>query len=188
MWAYAVDAGRLAIAVTLLIAGASKLVSPRLPAASLGEVYGWTRPVGTGAVRTVAAIELVAATLVASGWALTAGLALTALVGTAIVAFTLTAMRRGVDSPCGCFGESGDRPIGARNLLAGAGLLAGAAGLALLPGTVAAPAALGLPLTAVIALAVVMVRDRARLLAPFQRHFGPVPAGPVPAGPEVPND
>ena len=38
MWAYAHDALRLAIGVILLVSGASKLVSPRPLAASLGQV------------------------------------------------------------------------------------------------------------------------------------------------------
>jgi hypothetical protein len=184
MWAYAHDAGRLAVAATLLVAGASKLASPRLLAASLGQVYGWARPVGTGAARVVGVVELVAAFLLAGAWAVTAGLALTGLVGTGIVVFAFTATRRGVTAPCGCFGESSGRPIGARNLLAGAGLLAGAVGLLTLPGTGTAGAELVLPLTAALALVAVMVRDRARLLAPFRRHFGE-PAGSVPTGPEV---
>jgi hypothetical protein len=196
MWAYAHDAGRLAVAVTLLVAGASKLISPRPLATGLGQVFGWARPVGTVAAMTVAAVELVAAFLLAGAWAVTAGLALTGLVGAGIVGFATAAMRRGATAPCGCFGESSGRPIGVHSLLAGAGLLAGAIGLLVLTGTGTAAAELMLPLTAVIAMVAVMVRDRARLVAPFRRHFGelasrttelgePAAGEPVLTGPEV---
>lgn len=187
MWAYAHEAGRLAIAVTLLVAGASKLVSPGPLARSLGQTYRWSGRSGTVAARAVAVVELLAAFLLASYWAATAGLALAGLVGAGIVAFVATALRRGSTAPCGCFGEVGGRPIGARNLLAGTGLLGGAIALLVLPGgaPAAAPAELALPLTVLIALVAVMVRDRVRLLAPFLRHFRPPPAAPEPLLPEV---
>ncbi|HEX6681436.1 MAG TPA: MauE/DoxX family redox-associated membrane protein [Candidatus Limnocylindrales bacterium] len=171
MWGYAFDAGRLAVAAALLVAGASKLVSPRPLATSLGQVFGWARPAGIAAARVVAAIELLAACLLAAGGPLIVGLALTGLVGAGIVVFVSAAMRRGATAPCGCFGESSGRPIGVRNLLGGIGFLAGAGGLLILPGPGTATAELMLPLTATVALAAVMVRDRARLLAPFRRHF-----------------
>jgi hypothetical protein len=185
MWAYVDDAGRLAVAAILLVGGASKLFSPQPLAVSLGQVYGWARPIGVAAARAVAVIELVAAFLLAGAWAVTAGLALTGLVGTGIVAFSVTAVRRGATAPCGCFGESSGRPVGARNMLAGVGLLGGAVGLLILPESGSAPAALVLPLTATTALVAVMVRDRARLLAPFRRHFLPPSIGPTITGPEV---
>jgi hypothetical protein len=184
MWAYVLDAARLAIAVALLVAGASKLVSPRPLAASLGQVFGWHRPAGVWIARAVAVTELVAAFLLATSWALTLALTLTGLVGAGTAVFAITAVRRGATAPCGCFGESSGRPVGVRNLLAGSGLLAGAIGLLALPGTGAA-AELMLPLTAATALLAVMVRDRARLLAPFRRHFTPPPDGPIPTGSEV---
>src|SRR5262245_6955398 len=92
MWAYAHDAGRLLAAVTLLLGGASKLVSPRPLAVSLGQVFGWVRPVAIVVARVVATVELVAAILLASpsvfgAWALTVGLALTGLVGVGIVGY-----------------------------------------------------------------------------------------------------
>ena len=180
MWAYAHDAGRLAIAVIFLVSGASKVVTPRPLATSLGQVYGWARARGTWAGRTVAVVELATALLLAGGWLTATGAALTGLVAVGIMVFSLTAIRRKATVPCGCFGESSDRPIGVRNLLAGSALLAVAAGLLLLPGAGTAGAALMLPLTASIALVAVMARDRARLVAPFRRHFQPPAAGPVP--------
>lgn len=185
MWAYAHDAGRLAIAVILLISGASKLVSPRPLATSLGEVYGWARSTGTWAARVVAGVELATAFLLAGGWLILAGSALTGVVAAGIMIFSITAIRRKATVPCGCFGEASGRPVGVRNLIAGAALLAGAAGLLLLPGAGDAEAALMLPLTAVIALVAVMARDRARLVAPFRRHFQPPAAGPVTSKAEV---
>jgi hypothetical protein len=189
MWAYVHDVGRMAIAVTLLVGGASKLVSPRPLATSLGQAYALTRPVGTWAARIVATVELVAALLLAGAWAVVIGLALTAMVGAGIVLHSTIAIRRGATAPCGCFGESGGRPIGIRNLLAGVALLAVAASLLVLPGAGAAPAAMALPLAALIGLVAVLVRDRTRLVAPFRRHFGwrspSASAVPVPTGPEV---
>jgi hypothetical protein len=185
MWGYTHDLGRVAIAAALLIAGASKLASPRPLAASLGQVFGLRRAAGIGIARAVATIELAAAFLLAGAWAVMAGLALTGLVGAGVVLFVITAVRRGATMPCGCFGESSGRPIGIRNVLAGAGLLAGAIGLLAMPETGTAAAEVTLPLTAAIALVTVMIRDRARLLAPFRRHFQPMPAGSVPTGPEV---
>lgn len=179
MWAYAHDAGRLAIATALLVAGAAKLASPRPFAFAVAEVFGWTRRSGVVLARTVAAVELTSAFLIATGAMAGAAPILAGLVGTGIVVFALAAMRRGSTAPCGCFGESGGRPLGVRNLLAGLGLLAGAVILPTYPAT--APAGLMLPLTAVSALLAVMVRDRARLLAPFRHHFQPAPAAPVPA-------
>ncbi|HEY8472614.1 MAG TPA: MauE/DoxX family redox-associated membrane protein [Natronosporangium sp.] len=178
MLAYAHDAGRVALAVILLLGGAAKLLSPRPLATLLHQVYGWARPAGVAAARAVAALELTAAFLLAGGWLVAAGLTVTGLVGAGIAGFTVIAMRRGATAPCGCFGESSGRPIGVRNLLAGAALLAGAVGLLVLPGAGTAEPALLLPLTALIALVAVMVRDRARLLAPFRRHFEGFPAGP----------
>jgi hypothetical protein len=190
MWAYMYDVGRLAMAVTLLVGGASKLVSPRPLAIGLGQVYGWSRPVGMWAARTVATVELAAALLLAGAWAAVVGLALTALVGTGIVLHATIAIRRGATAPCGCFGESNGRPIGVRNLLAGIALLTAAVMLLVLPAAAGAtPAAMGLPLAAVVGLVAVLVRDRARLVAPFRRHFGwrrrSVAAVPLPSGPEV---
>ncbi len=186
MWGYTHDVGRLAIAAALLIAGASKAASPRPLAASLGQVFGWRQAAGIRIARAVAAIELAAAFLLAGAWAVTVGLALTGLVGAGVILFVSTAVRRGSTMPCGCFGESSGRPIGVLNLLAGAGLLAGAIALLAMPGKGMAAAEVTLPLTAVIALVAVMVRDRARLLAPFRRHFQPMPNTSVPTGAEVP--
>jgi len=180
MWAYLYDAGRLVIAAALLVAGASKLAGPRRFASSLGEVFGLARVTRNGLARTVAAAELIAAFMLASAWSVTLGLALTALVGAGIVVFVLIAMSRGSTAPCGCFGESGSRPIGVRNLLAGVGLLAGAIILPLLPVAGATPLPPLTALTSVIALLAVMVRDRARLLAPFRHYFQPAPAVAIP--------
>lgn len=187
MWVHVFDAARLAIAVVLLVAGASKLFSPRRLAVSLGQVVGWNRPVGIWIARAVAVTELAAAFLLASSWALGAALALTSLVGAGTVVFAITAIRRGATAPCGCFGESSDRPVGLRNLLAGTGLVAGAIALLVWPAPDAATAELMLPLVAATALVGVMVRDRARLLAPFRRHFTPPPLGPIPTGSEMPD-
>jgi hypothetical protein len=181
---YAHDVGRLAIAAVLMIAGSSKLASPRPFAAGLSQVFGWRQAIGVA--RAVAAVELTAAFLLAAAWAVTAGLALSGLVGAGVVVFVAVALRRGARMPCGCFGESSSRPIGARNLLAGVGLLAGSVLLLAMPEKGTAAAEVTLPLTAAIALVTVMARDRARLLAPFRRYFQPVRAESVPDGPEVP--
>jgi hypothetical protein len=118
---------------------------------------------------------------------------LAGVVGVGIVGYATTAMRRGATAPCGCFGESSGRAPGVRNLVAGVALLAVAVVLLALPGSGRASPAMSLPLVAVLGLTVVLVRDRSRVLAPFERHFGwhgrshgrAVPAGPVPSGAEV---
>ena len=179
MGAYAYDAVRLAVAVILLIGGASKLVSPRPLAGSFAQVYGWRPVTGRWAARAVAGVELLAAFLLAAGWAVTTGAVLAGLVGAGVVTFAGTAMRRGATRPCGCFGESSGRPIGVHNLLAGVGLLAGAIVVLVLPTSGPVEAQLILPLTAIGALVAVMVRDRARLLAPFRRHARPPVASTI---------
>jgi hypothetical protein len=170
------DLLRLVIAVTLLVAGASKLLSPFPLARGLGQVYGWAasrRRSATLVARAVAAVEVVAALLVATRWLEPAGYLLVGLVGCGIAGFAVTALTRGRSAECGCFGGSGGRPVGAGNVLAGLGLLAGAAVLVVTPSTAAADAAGGvlLGLTSASALAVVLVRRRSQLLRPFRHHF-----------------
>jgi hypothetical protein len=176
----------LAAATTLLVGGASKLASPRLLASSLSQVYGLARPLGSRVARGVAGVELAAAALVAAAWARPVGLTLVLGVGAGIVMFSYTAMRRGVAVPCGCFGESSGRPIGVRNLLAGAGLFLGAILLFLPTGAAPASAAAMLPLVGAVALLAVMTRDRSALLAPFRRHFAAPAIRSVPTEPEAP--
>jgi hypothetical protein len=166
----------LAIAVTLLVAGASKLLSPHPLARALGQVYAWARArrsVATGLARGIACLEIAAALLVATRWLGPAGYLLTAVVGLGITGFAISALTRGRAVACGCFGETGGRPVGAVNVLAGLGLVAGSAVL-LVPRSVPAPEPTEgtlLGLTSVLALAVVLVRHRSRLLGPFRRHF-----------------
>jgi hypothetical protein len=119
------SAAKLAIAVTLLFAGASKLLSPHPLANGLRSAFNWTRvPVHrlSHLARGVAVVEIVASLLVASGWLLSVGLALVGIVGAGIVVFTAVAMSRGRQVSCGCFGESGGKPVGMSNVMAGIAL------------------------------------------------------------------
>lgn len=182
---FAYDAGLLAVAVTLVVAGGSKLVSPQPLARSLGQTFGLGRLRGVVAARAVAVVEIVAAFLVASHWVVTVGLTMAGLVGVGIIVFVVAAMRRGTTVPCGCFGEARGRPVGVGNLTAGAALLAGAIGLLALPGAARVSTELSLPLAAVLAVVAVMLRDRTRLLSPFRRLFQPLPAVPAITSKEV---
>jgi hypothetical protein len=171
------DLGTLAIAVTLLVAGASKLLSPHPLARALGQVYAWAqarRPVVTGLARGIACLEIAAALLVATRWLSPAGYLLAGVVGLGIAGFATSALTRGRAVACGCFGETGGRPVGAVNVLAGLGLVAGSAVLLAIARSVPAPELTDgtlLGLTSGLALVVVLVRHRSRLLGPFRRHF-----------------
>jgi hypothetical protein len=190
--AVAWDLGTLAIAVTLLVAGASKLLSPHPLARGLGQVYAWAgarRRLAAGLARGIACVEVVAALLVATRWWSPAGYLLAGVVGLGIAGFATSALTRGRAVACGCFGETGGRPVGAVNVLAGLGLVVGSAillvvserssgasdavGFAVARSVPAPDPTDGtlLGLTSVLALAVVLVRHRSRLLDPFRRHF-----------------
>lgn len=173
MYTAVLDAARLAIAVTLLFAGASKLLSPHPLANGLRSAFNWT-PVRAHRLshlaRGIAVVEIVASLLVASGWLLSIGLVLVGIVGAGIVAFTAVAMSRGGQVSCGCFGESGGKPVGVSNVMAGIAL-AGTAVLLLMARDTGSDPALLLALTAVLAVGAAMIRHRAELLRPFARHF-----------------
>ena len=163
----------LAIAVPLLLAGGSKLMSPAPLAAALGNVYRWagSRPNLTALiVWVVAAAELSAALLVLTGWLRPAGFVLTGAVGLGIAGFAVSALllRRRVS--CGCFGEAGGRPLGPGNVLAGLALVAGAF-IARQAGPPQTAEAVLLLLACTVALAWVLSKHRTRLSGPFGRHF-----------------
>lgn len=167
------DLGSLAIAVTLLVAGASKLLSPHPLARGLGQVYAWAesrRSLATRLARGIACLEISASLLVATRWLSPAGYLLVGLIGLGIAGFATSAITRGRTAACGCFGETGGRPIGAVNVLVGLGLLGGSVILLVLSAPDASDGTL-LGLTSVLALTVVLVRHRSRLLSPFGRHF-----------------
>lgn len=112
---------RIALGVVLLVTGAAKLRQPAWPAAAAGfGAPAWLVPVVPWA-------ELVLGALLAAGvghpWsALAAGGLLAAFTGA--VALRL---RRGEPVPCGCFGETSPRPVGADTLARNVVLLALAA-------------------------------------------------------------
>ncbi|MEU8264997.1 MauE/DoxX family redox-associated membrane protein [Micromonospora sp. NPDC048999] len=168
------DATRLAIAVTLLFAGASKLLSPYPLAHGIRSAFNWTRAhlrASSYLARGIAVVEITASLLVASAWLLPIGLVSVGAVGAGVIVFTLVSMSRGARVSCGCFGESSGKPAGVPNLLAGVAFVGVAALLLVLDRGAGADPALLLALTAILAVAAAMVRHRAELLRPYARHF-----------------
>ena len=174
---YLFDAGRLAVAVMLLLAGGAKLLSPHPLAAALVKAYPGTatRPgLPVHVARGTAAVEVLAALLAATQSWVTAGLALAAVVGLGVTAFAVSAVVLDRRTPCGCFGVTGDKPLGLRNALAGLALAAGAA-LLLAAGSgdplgYAGSGAL-LGAASVLTLVITVARHRAALMRPIARHF-----------------
>jgi hypothetical protein len=163
----------LGIAVPLLLAGGSKLMSPAPLAAALGKVYRWagSRPNLTMLIVWVVAVtELSAAFLVLTGWLRPAGFALTGAVGIGIAAFAASALLLRRHVSCGCFGEAGGRPLGAGNVLAGLALVAGAF-VARQASPLQSAAVVLLLLASTAALAWVLFKHRTSLSGPFGRHF-----------------
>ncbi|MCM4080894.1 MauE/DoxX family redox-associated membrane protein [Paractinoplanes hotanensis] len=177
---HVVDAVRLAVAVTLLLAGGAKLFSPRALARALAEMSG--RPGRTGVfvtvARTVAVVELTAAVLLAGGWFAPGGAVLAGGVGVGIASFAGAGLVLRRRPACGCFGADSGRPVGPANVAAGLALAAGAV-LTGLGADGDAGAADRLVLAALGALVVVLVRRWAVLVRPFGRHFRIFAEAPV---------
>ncbi|WP_117211569.1 MauE/DoxX family redox-associated membrane protein [Allorhizocola rhizosphaerae] len=167
------DLVSLAVAVPLLLAGSSKLLSPAPLANGLGEVYRWavSRPRARIRIaRAVAAAELTAAFLVLTGWLGPVGYVLAGGVGLGIAGFAASAIRLGRTVKCGCFGETAGRPLGAGNVVAGFALAAGSV-LAFAGSPTGSRHELLLSAASAIALAWVLFKHRSRLAGPFTRHF-----------------
>ena len=121
MWAFFV-VPYAAAAVLLVVAGAPKVLDP-------GDLHRAVRsvgmPVGRGAVRVFAALE-VAVGLLALAVPGRAGAALLGVLYAGFTGFVVTALRRGgVLSSCGCFGKSDTPPTRAHAVLTGAASLVG---------------------------------------------------------------
>ncbi len=104
-------AARIAVGVVLLWAGAAKLFQPAWP--ETAAAFGAPR----GVVRVLPVLEVSLGALLVAGVGLpwTAVAALVLLAGfTAAVAARLV---RGQRVPCGCFGETSARPVGADTLV-----------------------------------------------------------------------
>lgn len=168
-----VDLISLTLAVPLLLAGSAKLLSPAPLAHGLGEVYPWTvsrKRARIRIARAVAAVELAAAFLVLTGWLSPAGYVLAGGIGLGIAGFAASAIRLGRAVTCGCFGETGGRPLGAGNVAAGLALAAGSV-LAFVGVPAGGRHAILLPAASALALAWMLFKHRSRLAGPFARHF-----------------
>jgi hypothetical protein len=171
IWLY--DTASVAVAVTLLLAGASKLFRPAPLAEGLGKVFRWAasrRALVIRLVRGVAAAEVTAALLVPVAWLNPVGLVLAGVLGLAIAGFAVSAIVLGRTVACGCFGETGGRPLGPGNVAAGIALCAGSF-LAFLGASTGTGKNVLLPAVCAVALAWVLFKHRARLAGPFARHF-----------------
>jgi hypothetical protein len=138
-----------AAAVLLVVAGVPKALDP-------GDLHRAVRsvgmPVGPGAVRAFAVVEVVVG-LVALLSPGRVGAALVGLLYAGFTGFVLTALRRGgVLSSCGCFGKSDTPPTRAHAVLTGSASVVGFA-VALVPP--ADPWGALTPVSAVGALALV---------------------------------
>ncbi len=176
-----VDVVRLVIAVTLLLAGGSKLFSPQALARGLAEMSGRAATAAgpfTTAARAVAVVELTAAVLLAGYWSSPIGALLAGAVGFGIAAFATAGLVLRRRPSCGCFGADSGRPVGPVNLAAGLAMAAGA-GLIVQAGPGRGDPADGLVLTALCTLAVVLIGRRAALARPFRRHFRTFASAPV---------
>lgn len=167
------DIASVAVAVTLLLAGASKLFNPTPLADGLGKVYRWAasrRTLVVRIVRGVAVAEVAAALLVAAAWVNPVGFVLAGALGLSIAGFAVSAIVLGRTVACGCFGETGGRPLGPGNVAAGIALAAGSL-LAFLGASSGAGRAVLLLVVSAVALAWVLFKHRTRLADPLTRHF-----------------
>ena len=111
--------GAALLAGTLLCAGAAKLAVPvhlgrairDLAPAVRGQAVSLARLVGAVEVGTALALSILPLRPVGSAAGVVLGVVFAAS-GTAAVA-------RGVRAPCGCFGRTGERPLGVRNVVVG---------------------------------------------------------------------
>jgi hypothetical protein len=116
-------AGANALAAALLLnGGMAKLVSPAQLGRALGELLG-----RAGApprwVRGSAAVELAVAALLLAEPTRSTGALLTAVLAACFAVLGVAGLARGSDTPCGCFGQAGARPLGLINVLLGAALM-----------------------------------------------------------------
>lgn len=150
-------------AAVFLNAGVAKLVAPDRLRTALAELAtGIGRVAGVTALRAFAVAELVvAACLLPPAIAAAAAVAASAL-GLCFCVVGVLGLLSGSKEPCGCFGASGQRPLGWTNI--GVGLaLAAVAPLNLISSASPAPggnSSAGLDITATAALALCLWANR----------------------------
>jgi len=109
----------------LLNSGIAKAVSPAALRRALTEMGPAFESVAAPAVlRGFAAVEIVVAITILVEPARMAGAAAASLLGVGFAAFGVLGLVRGGGSPCGCFGASGQQPLGWPNVALGAMLAA----------------------------------------------------------------
>jgi len=108
-----------AVLTLLLRAGAAKLAAPGPAAAALAELRPGRGPVPSGAVRVVAAAELLVALATVVPALRAAAATAVALLGAGFATAGALGSARRSSVPCGCFGTGGSRPLGAAGLWLG---------------------------------------------------------------------
>jgi hypothetical protein len=115
--------GNVLLATLLIRASAGKLVTPGLTVSALSELFPGLLRRGTGVVRAIAMAEGLAALTTVVAILRLPGQVLVASLGAGFVALGVAGRLRGSRQPCGCFGASSTRPLGAANVAAGVFLL-----------------------------------------------------------------
>lgn len=107
------------LSAVLVVAGASKLFSPRQLAQGLLLVAGGRQRRTTAEVvsRGVGLLELTAAILVSLPATMRAGAILGVVIGLSIAGWVILAQRRHVKVLCGCFGGNAAKSLDARNAI-----------------------------------------------------------------------
>ncbi|MBC6460707.1 MauE/DoxX family redox-associated membrane protein [Actinomadura sp. HBU206391] len=114
-----------AAAALLLNSGIAKIVSPDPLRRALTEVISAFESANAPALlRGLAAIEIAAAVAVLVGPARMPASAVASLLGAGFALFGVLGLLRGGGAPCGCFGASGQEPLGWTNVVLGALLAA----------------------------------------------------------------
>lgn len=132
-------AAHAAVLTLLLRAGAAKLAVPGPAAAALSELRPGHGPVPSGAVRAIAAAELVVASATVVPTLRAAAAAAIAFLGAGFAVVGALGSARRSHVPCGCFGAGGSRPLGAAGIWLGLLFVAAGTAQTLLPADAAAP-------------------------------------------------
>jgi hypothetical protein len=174
---YLSASAQLVLAVTFLYAGAAKLFVPKPLGKAIWTLSGvgesW-RPTADRIARSVGVVEVVTAFLLVSSFGVIAGLYGAAALGAGIALFAGVALLRGTKVACGCFGEGRDRQLGHSQLLFGVVVaVVAAAMLARVPQVPLTETPAPLASASLLALVLVIARNRVALLRPLRRHFQP---------------
>jgi hypothetical protein len=114
-----VGVGTALLAGTLLCAGVAKLTVPVHLGRAIRDLAPAVRGRAVSLARVVGAIEVGAALALSVPPLHSAGSAAGVVLGVVFAASGAAAAARGVRSPCGCFGRTGERPLGVRNVVFG---------------------------------------------------------------------